>query len=412
MRLASSLKRFVVPVTLALFFALQGADRTLPVAWAMLSFGGLLAVAFGAIDLQRPLSSVEQAIGCFLGACALGVVLGLDPRRSLMLSVPTLASLLVWVLIARGRAALVFPSVAVGLFIAASVQSAMLVLAAFLHPQATPGEWVVDAGAAWIVAPNDIAWMACILPLPAVLAGRHTGKVLIALLVAFFALCAVVHSRTSAVVAIAVAVSFIALSFHGTWKRSRGWTIALAGAGVAAVPMAFSATSMHARWQLWKATWSIFLDHPWTGVGLHNFVLAYRPYLPSSFELVDPRTTPWPHNLLLEIAAECGLIGLAAALYLVGCVARRGVSPNRTASSPLQRAVFSGFFGMALLALVEASLLRQWVWLVGSTLCALLVIDSRVYGKQEDEERFPATPVPARRLRRAARRVRGSGTDA
>jgi hypothetical protein len=395
-----------------LFLALQGADRTLPVAWMLLTSGGLLGVAFSAIDWQRPLSNIERAIAVALVACALSIALGLDPQRSLMLSVPALAGLLLWILIARGRYAPVFPSAAIGLLVAALVQSALLLLAARRRPYATPGEWVGDAGAAWLVVPNDIAWMACILPLLALVAGRHAGKALVALLVAFAALCLVVHSRTAAIVAIAVALSFVASSFPKLWRGKRKWRIVMAGAGVVAIPIAFSVASMHARWQLWKSAWAIFLDHPWTGVGLHNFVLAYHQYLPASAELVDPRTTPWPHNLILEIAAECGLIGVLAVLFLVRCVVRRGMVLNRATSSPLHRAVFSGCFGIALLALTEASLLRQWVWIVGAALCALLVTDSRVYGKQENEERFPATPVANRRLRRAARRQRDSSVDA
>jgi len=409
----SALERFIVPVTLALFLALQGADHTLPIAWALLTLGGLLAVAFGLLDLQRPLSDVEKAIGCFLAACALSMALGVDPRRSLMLSVPILASVLICILIARGRYALVYPAVAVGLLAAALTQSALLALATLRHPFATPGEWVADAGAAWLVVPNDIAWMACVLPLLAIAAGRHTGKALLLLLVAFAELCLVVHSRTAVIVAIAVALSFVALSFPRLWRRNLQWTIMIAfGGAAAAVAIAFGAASMRARWQLWQAAWSMFLDHPWTGVGLHNFVLAYRQYLPSSVELVDPRTTPWPHNLVLEIAAECGLIGLIAGLYLVSCVIRRGMVLSRTTSTPLHRAVFSGFFGLTLLALTEASLLRQWVWLVAAVLCALLVVDSRVYGNQENEDRFAATSVPARRRGRSARSQRGRGIDA
>jgi putative inorganic carbon (HCO3(-)) transporter len=60
----------------------------------------------------------------------------------------------------------------------------------------------------------------------------------------------------------------------------------------------------------WQAAWGMFSDHPWTGVGLGNYVEAYERY-------ALPR---WPdplghaHNYCLNIAAEAGLPGLGAYL--------------------------------------------------------------------------------------------------
>jgi hypothetical protein len=386
----AALEKHIAPGTIALFLALQGADRTLAAGWAVLTFGGLLAALSGAIDFQRPLSAIEKGMGAALAGCALSAAFGLDPKRSLLLSVPVLASMLMWALIARDRHATCgFLHVAVGLATAACVQSTLLVLAALRHPGMTPADWVIDAGAAWLVVPNDIVWMACVLPLLAILAPRRTAAALFALLVVFLALCALMRSRTAAVVALAVAFSFVACRFRfpRSWPNAWRWMAAACIAVVIALA-AFSAASMHARLQLWAAAGSIFLDHPWTGVGIHNFVLAYRHYLPAQTELIDSRITPWPHNLILEIAAECGLIGGMAVLFLAICVVRWGVFLGRTTLIPLHRAVFSGLLGMVLLALVEASLLRQWVWLLGTALCSLIVIDvdPHVHEKQNEQQ--------------------------
>jgi hypothetical protein len=400
-------EKCIAPASVMLFLALQGADRSLPFAWVVLTFGSFLAALCGAIDFQRPFSAIEKAIALALAGCALSAAFGLNPLRSLLLSVPMLGSLLMWILITRDRHAVfgVLP-IAIGLAIAAIVQSTLLVLAALRHPQMAPADWVGDAGSAWLVVPNDIAWMACILPLLAIIARRRTVT-LLTLLAVFLALCALMHSRTAAFVAGAVILSFVACSANfpqsrrGLWK----WMIA-AGVVTVIALIVFSAASMRARLQLWMAAWSIFLDHPWTGVGIHNFVLAYRQYLPSQAELIDSRITPWPHNLVLEIAAECGLIGCIGIVFLVGCLVRRGVVLVRTTLIPMQRAALAGLFGMLLLGLVEASLLRQWVWLLGTAMCALMVVEVKPsgHGKENDEPNRMDKGAATRRVRRASRR--------
>jgi O-antigen ligase len=56
--------------------------------------------------------------------------------------------------------------------------------------------------------------------------------------------------------------------------------------------------------------WRMFVDHPLTGVGLHNYSANYLNY--SSDLGLDPRREArTPHNLYLEIASEMGLLGLS-----------------------------------------------------------------------------------------------------
>jgi O-antigen ligase len=61
----------------------------------------------------------------------------------------------------------------------------------------------------------------------------------------------------------------------------------------------------------WQAAWGIFSDHPWLGVGIGNYAVAYPTYaLPHWYEPLGHA-----HNYYLNVAAESGLIGLAA--YLI-----------------------------------------------------------------------------------------------
>lgn len=64
----------------------------------------------------------------------------------------------------------------------------------------------------------------------------------------------------------------------------------------------------------WQAAWAMFNDRPWLGVGIGNYEPVYPAYsLPGWTEPLGHA-----HNYYLNIAAEAGLIGLAAYLVLWG----------------------------------------------------------------------------------------------
>jgi len=398
--------RHVAPLTALLFLALQGADGTLAVAWGLLALGALASALCGMLDLQRPPSPIERGLLYVLLACAVSVVFGVDPRHSLALSVPTLASALLWILIARARdATRMFVCTGLGLAAAAAIQIGLLLYTASREPGMTPARWVADAGAAWLVVPNDVAWIACALPLFASLSTRRASAVLCVLLVAYLALSILVQSRTGALAAVGVALPVVAAWVGQRRQRPRGhWLIAVAVVAACGMLTLLTLASMRARIQLWSAAWAMFLDHPWTGAGLHDFVIGYRDYLPATAELVDPRLTPWPHQLFLEIAAECGVIGILAASYLVAAVLRRALAC--VSVGPPQRALVAGLCGMLLLALVEATLLRQWVWLLGTTLCGLLSLEDPAADQEEQqhEQRIALDETASRQHLRHARR--------
>jgi putative inorganic carbon (HCO3(-)) transporter len=64
----------------------------------------------------------------------------------------------------------------------------------------------------------------------------------------------------------------------------------------------------------WQAAWGMFSDRPWLGVGIGNYEPVYPAYsLPGWTEPLGHA-----HNYYLNIAAEAGLVGLAAYLVLWG----------------------------------------------------------------------------------------------
>src|SRR5947209_19896576 len=89
------------PLAVGAFLALQAADRTVPLAWAVLTLGGAVSLLGDHIDWHKPASPVERTLLAFFGACLLSAVCGVDCARSLLLSVPMLGAVLLWLLTAR-----------------------------------------------------------------------------------------------------------------------------------------------------------------------------------------------------------------------------------------------------------------------------------------------------------------------
>jgi len=79
--------------------------------------------------------------------------------------------------------------------------------------------------------------------------------------------------------------------------------------GVEITDANFSVLERMAHWQAALAMWT---DHPWLGVGIGNYEPAYPRYaLP-----LWPLPLGHAHNYYLNIAAETGVVGLAAYLFL------------------------------------------------------------------------------------------------
>jgi putative inorganic carbon (HCO3(-)) transporter len=62
----------------------------------------------------------------------------------------------------------------------------------------------------------------------------------------------------------------------------------------------------------WTAAWKMFEEHPWSGIGIGNYNIAYPGHAPPAW----PDSMGHAHNYYLNIAAEAGLVGLFAYLGL------------------------------------------------------------------------------------------------
>lgn len=354
---------------LAGFLVLQGADASLGLAWACLIVAAAAALWRDAIDLSRAPDRLEWALLALLLVALLASLWGLDPRRSFTLSVPLLAAVPLWFLLVRSDAgSALLRWVAPALGAAALVQLALVLVAAWRHPGAGASAWVRLSGASWLVVPNDLAWIACLLPFLRVSAGRALER---GAALALASLALWLHALTLLAATLS-AVLVHALLRRGLRLFSPAWLVPAAAALLGALLIAAHwSPSMLARLQLWTAALEVFADHP-LGVGAHNFVLAYRDssVVPAG-TLIDPRLTPWPHSLPLEVLAELGAPGLLALIAVAATLRRRAASLCGT-RQPWACATAAALLVFALLAITESSFLRLWVWTLGTLLMGLL----------------------------------------
>jgi O-antigen ligase len=91
----------------------------------------------------------------------------------------------------------------------------------------------------------------------------------------------------------------------------------------------------------------MFVAHPLGGVGANNYAVSYLPY---ALRANEPAAAEEPHNLYLAIAAETGLLGLAAFTVAVALVVARAVRVRAAALRAGDRAA-EGIATACLLAL-------------------------------------------------------------
>jgi len=90
--------------------------------------------------------------------------------------------------------------------------------------------------------------------------------------------------------------------------------LGVGGVDISAVEVNDANWAVIERMAHWQAAVGMFTDHPWLGVGIGNYPVAYPQYAVGRW--LDP--LGHAHNYYLNIAAEAGLVGLGAYLLLFG----------------------------------------------------------------------------------------------
>jgi O-antigen ligase len=135
-----------------------------------------------------------------------------------------------------------------------------------------------------------------------------------------------------------------------------GLAVAVAGLALAARGSA-DLLGSSGRSQMWAVAWRLFADSPLLGQGPGTYKAAWMAANPAAFD------TGHAHNLYLNLAAESGLLGLAAGAWLIVAVVR-ALSRAGTAWST---AAMAGTVGLLVLSLGDVPTTAPYIvvtWLV------------------------------------------------
>ena len=105
------------------------------------------------------------------------------------------------------------------------------------------------------------------------------------------------------------------------------------------LPALTSAEMNTGRLEIWRANLDIIHDHPVFGLGFGRYQRAARPYYDRH---PDADRRSHAHNNFLQIAAEAGLVGLAAFTLLFATMLRFGIDAVRRCRDPDLHAVALG----------------------------------------------------------------------
>ena len=111
------------------------------------------------------------------------------------------------------------------------------------------------------------------------------------------------------------------------------------------------------RLAFWQAGLDMWRDRPWVGIGIGNYASAYEHYALPKW----PMALGHAHNYYLNIAAETGLIGLTAYLFLWASALWHVVRGLRGAETAYARSLALGALGVLVHVSVHNVVDNLWV---------------------------------------------------
>ncbi len=130
------------------------------------------------------------------------------------------------------------------------------------------------------------------------------------------------------------------------------------------------------RINLWRASLEMIREHPLFGVGLDNFLYAYRGRYILDAAWQEPNLNH-PHNIFLDFATRLGLLGLFAGTWLIISLARTLIRNLRSAPERWLP-VAAGFSG-SLATMVSHGLVDHSFFLVDLAFSFFLMLGTAVW---------------------------------
>lgn len=223
-------------------------------------------------------------------------------------------------------------------------------------------------------SPNNLAlYLDHVLPILIAVAffARHRGRRIAAGLLSLIVLAGLVltFSRGALLLGLPAALLFLGLVAGGRWR----WVaLGLLAVGMVLLLPLFRTERFAGlldlqggtgffRLQLWRGAWNMIADHPWWGVGLDNFLYAYRTryVTPAGWQELN---LSHPHNIALDFWTRLGVFGVIAGAWLFIAAFWQGWRGLERLSDD-RRAVLMGLLA-SLVAVLAHGLIDNSVFLV------------------------------------------------
>jgi O-antigen ligase len=194
-------------------------------------------------------------------------------------------------------------------------------------------------------SPNNVAlYLGRMIPLIVAMALMGEGRRRIlyaAALVPIGAAILLTYSKGSLLLGLPASLVLVLI----LWRRSVGgriwpWLAGIGLLGIVALASALQIPQIAGRLNpqgetgffrlnLWQSSLNMIRDHPIFGVGLDNFLYAYRGRYILDSAWREPNLNH-PHNIILDFATRLGILGLAAGLWLIAAFLRVAVRLQST----------------------------------------------------------------------------------
>ncbi len=352
----------------------------------------LIALAFGSVAIAYSSSSRSKSISpvylgllaVFMSFTAIAISASEDVSHSLFTSMPFLPAILIFSLVVTCfrtakdifRLYSVLSLLSMGLCL-------ILLRELFGAAMESSTDWINRAATPLLVVPNDALLFSLIMPLSLVqvLKSPRSYSAALAGVSILLALTVIVllESRVATLVA---GASFLLVLFSYFRFKQAVYAVLVACLVIVALDGLTGFNLLHKfaniqdpRFALWVAAWDMFMNKPWLGYGPHTFVFHYQDFLPlNSGLMIEERTTPWAHNLYLELLAEQGILVSSAFVLLISFNLYRAwkLSWHNRALMLAGLGVATSLTGFLLAGGIELSFIRIWVVLILFVLLAVI----------------------------------------
>jgi O-antigen ligase len=221
---------------------------------------------------------------------------------------------------------------------------------------------------------------------------RNLAFILVSICAAVILTALLLTRSKGAILSLALAAIMLLsyVLFAGWLKAHRKPTLALVvlfAVGVTAAVVSYGlahnrlpgGNSMLVRWQYWRTSVEMYLDHPLTGVGPGNFAQYYTHYkLAGALETVSD-----PHNFVLTLLTQYGPLGLVGFLAALGgpLLAIIFTPPAPVQQRPslfprqhvMSAALFCGIIAVGIHNLVDFAIFEPAIYTLFWTILAVLI---------------------------------------